>query len=344
MQELAIVILNWNGKKWLEKFLPVFEQFSAGHSIYVADNASTDDSLDYVKAKHPNVKLIVMKKNHGFAGGYNEALRQIEGKYRYYGIVNSDIEVTENWLPPLLDTLKKENVFAVQPKVLAQTQKSHFEYAGASGGFIDKNYFPFCRGRIFDHREEDKNQYDNEKEVFWATGACFFVNAEQYHALGGFDADFFAHMEEIDLCWRAKMQGKAVYVNPKSTVYHVGGGTLDYENPRKTFLNFRNNLFMIHKNHKGWLFPKIFWRLCLDGLAGINFLLKGKFKNVGAILKAHFCYYGAIAGLNKKRKPIQTHAHTFNATGLFRGCIIYNYFLKGNKTFDSLNKRLFTDR
>lgn len=341
MKKLAIVILNWNGKKWLESFLPVFEKYSEGYSLYIADNASTDDSLQYLLSNHPSVQIIENSTNFGFAGGYNEALKKIEGKYEFYGIVNSDIEVSENWIKPLLKTLENENAFAVQPKILAQTQKSHFEYAGASGGFIDRNYYPFCRGRIFDHREEDNNQYDNEKEVFWASGACFFVNAKQFHSLGGFDADFFAHMEEIDLCWRAKLLGYSIYVNPASKVYHVGGGTLDYENPKKTFLNFRNNLFMIHKNHLRFLFFKIIWRMILDGLAAANFLARGKFKNVAAILKAHFAYYNSIGKLSKKRKVLQQNTKNYNKTGLFRGCIIYQYFLKGNKTFVQLNKRLF---
>jgi GT2 family glycosyltransferase len=341
VQKLAIVILNWNGKKWLETFLPVFEKYSNEHTIFVADNASTDESIPYLKEYHPSIKLIENLENYGFAGGYNEALKKIEGQFEYYGIVNSDIEVSENWISPLLETLQKEAVFAVQPKILAQTQKSHFEYAGASGGFIDRNYFPFCRGRIFDHREKDLNQYDNEKEVFWATGACFFVNAKVFHELGGFDTDFFAHMEEIDLCWRAKLRGLKVYVNPASKVYHVGGGTLDYENPKKTYLNFRNNLFMIHKNHPRFLFFKIVWRMILDGLAAFNFLIKGKFKNIGAILKAHFSYYKSIRSLSRKRKSIQQNTKNYNRTGLFRGCIIFQYFFKGNKTFEKLNKRLF---
>lgn len=341
MQKLAIVILNWNGKKWLEKFLPIFEKNTNGYSIIVADNASTDDSVEYINSHHPAIQVIQNHENHGFAGGYNEALKQIKDQYEFYGIVNSDIEVTENWVKPLLETLERENIFAVQPKILAQNKKSHFEYAGASGGFIDKNYYPFCRGRIFDHLEEDKEQYNNEKEVFWASGACFFVNAEKFHELGGFDTDFFAHMEEIDLCWRAKLLGYSVFVNPESTVYHVGGGTLDYENPRKTYLNFRNNLFLIHKNHPRLLFFKMIWRMILDGLAAVNFLFKRQFKNFVAVITAHFSYYKSISELNTKRKIIQQNTKNYNRTGLFRGCIIYQYFFKGNKTFDKLNKRLF---
>ena len=341
MQKLAIVILNWNGKKWLEKFLPIFEKNTNGYSIIVADNASTDDSVEYIQLHYPTIQVILNHENHGFAGGYNEALRQIKGQYEFYGIVNSDIEVTGNWVKPLLETLERENVFAVQPKILAQNQKSHFEYAGASGGFIDKNYYPFCRGRIFDHLEEDKEQYNNEKEVFWSSGACFFVNAEKFHELGGFDTDFFAHMEEIDLCWRAKLLGYSVFVNPESTVFHVGGGTLDYENPRKTYLNFRNNLFLIHKNHPRLLFFKMIWRMILDGLAAVNFLFKRQFKNFVAVITAHFSYYKSISELNKKRKIIQQNTKNYNRTGLFRGFIIYQYFFKGNKTFDKLNKRLF---
>jgi GT2 family glycosyltransferase len=343
VEKLAIVILNWNGKKWLESFLSFFEKYSADYAIYIADNHSTDDSIQYILTQHPKIQIIENDKNYGFAGGYNEALNKIQGKYRFYGIVNSDIEVSENWIEPLLRTLENKNVFAVQPKIKAQTEKLFFEYAGASGGFIDQNYYPFCRGRIFDHREKDTGQYENEKEVFWASGACFFVNAEKFHALGGFDADFFAHMEEIDLCWRAKLLGYSVFVNPASQVYHVGGGTLDYENPKKTFLNFRNNLFMIHKNHKRFLFFKIIWRMMLDGLAAINFLVRGRFKNLGAILKAHFAYYKSMGALNKKRRIIQENTMSYNKAGLFRGSIIYQYFFKGNKVFAQLNKRLFEE-
>jgi GT2 family glycosyltransferase len=342
VKKLAIVLLNWNGKKWLEQFLPNIIAFSNQHDIIVADNASSDDSIAFLKTNYPQITIIKNNTNGGFAKGYNDALTVIEGKYEYYGIVNSDIEVTENWLTPLIQKLDESpTIGAVQPKIKSFNQKNKFEHAGAAGGFIDRNYYPFCRGRIFDSVEEDTGQYDNEKEVFWTSGACMLIRSSIFHQLNGFDADFFAHMEEIDLCWRMKLQGFSLFCVPSSTVFHVGGGTLPYNNPKKTYLNFRNNLFMIHKNHQGVLFTKILYRLILDGLAGLKFALGFQFSHLFALLKAHISYYKSLSYLNKKRKLIQTTIQQVNNVGSYRANILYSHFFKKIYTFDGLNKRYF---
>lgn len=287
MDKIAVVILNWNGVKLLEQFLPSVIQFSEGAAIYVADNDSTDNSVAYVTEHFPTVKIIKNSGNYGFAKGYNDALKHIDAEI--YALVNSDIEVTENWLQPILDTFEKENQTAIiQPKILDFKNKEYFEYAGAAGGFIDKYGFPFCRGRIFDTIEKDNGQYNDNIELFWASGACFFIRKNVFHELGGFDESFFAHQEEIDLCWRAANEGHIIKYNYQSVVYHVGGATLQQGNPKKTYLNFRNSLLMLVKNlpSKG-LFFVIFFRMVLDGIAGIRFLTQGKFGHTLAILKAH---------------------------------------------------------
>ncbi len=339
----AVVILNWNGKEFLEKFLPSLIENTSNADIIVVDNNSTDDSVEFLKQKFKLIRCIINDSNGGFAKGYNDGLREIEGEYENYVLINSDIEVSPNWLDPLVDKMKAPNVAGAQPKVLAYDRKNEFEHAGASGGFIDKNYYPFCRGRLFDEVEQDNGQYDNEKEIFWSTGACMIINAKIYHELGGLDEDFFAHMEEIDLCWRAKKMGYSFFVVPSSTVYHVGGGTLNYENPRKTFLNFRNSLYMIHKNHEGWLFGKITYRMILDGIAGIKYLASFNGKHFVAILKAHFAYYGQLGSLNKKRKHIKSTSKEFNKVGFYKASLLWAYFFKGIKTFKGLNKRFFED-
>lgn len=343
MKTLALVILNWNGKNWLEKFLPSLEAYSDNHEIIIADNASTDDSISFLKQHYPHIRIIHNSSNGGFAKGYNEALAHLKDTYNYYAIINSDIEVTKGWLSPLIEQLDNNSTIgAVQPKIKSQENKSHFEHAGAAGGFIDRNYFPFCRGRIFNHVEEDKGQYDTVKEVFWTSGACMLIRSKTFHELGGFDEDFFAHMEEIDLCWRMKLKGYHLFCVPSSVVYHVGGGTLPYNSPRKTYLNFRNNLFMIHKNHQGILFFTLFIRLVLDGIAGLRYAVGFEFKHLKAILKAHFSYYKALSTLNKKRKHIQSSINTPNLTGKYKGSILYTHFFKKINTFEALNKRYFT--
>nr|WP_294779211.1 glycosyltransferase family 2 protein [uncultured Flavobacterium sp.] len=305
MDKIAVVILNWNGVKLLEQFLPSVIQFSEGATIYVADNDSTDNSVEFILQNFPTVKIVKNSGNHGFAKGYNDALKHIDAEI--YALVNSDIEVTENWLKPIIETFENERQTAIiQPKILDFKNKAYFEYAGAAGGFIDKYGFPFCRGRIFETLEKDNGQYDNNCELFWASGACFFIRKNVFHELGGFDESFFAHQEEIDLCWRASNEGHIIKYNYQSVVYHVGGATLQQGNPKKTYLNFRNSLLMLVKNlPKRGLFWVIFFRMILDGIAGIRFLTQGKFGHTFAILKAHFSFYCLSLKYLGKRKEFQ---------------------------------------
>jgi len=302
----AVVVLNWNGKAWLEKFLSTLVNHSQEATVFVADNDSTDDSVDYVKSNFPTVKIIVNATNGGYAKGYNDALKQIDAEY--FVLINSDIEVTENWLSPIINLMDSDKqIAACQPKILDYNNKSKFEYAGASGGFIDNLGYPFCRGRIFDDIEQDNGQYNDAIEVFWATGACLFVRASHYNEVGGLDEDFFAHQEEIDLCWRMKNKGYKIMVEPKSVVYHVGGGTLDAGSPFKTHLNFRNNLKMLFKNLPlSSLFFIIPIRLVLDGVAALTFLNKPKgIGHLFAVMKAHFAFYFEIPKLIAKRRKIK---------------------------------------
>lgn len=342
MSTTAIIILNWNGADLLRQFLPSLISNSVGVDIFVADNASTDESVTFLENSYPSINIIPNSCNGGFARGYNDALLQLQWQYNYYLLLNSDIEVTHNWLTSLIHVLDNNaSIAGVQPKILSFHRKTHFEHAGAAGGMIDKNYYPFCRGRIFGAVEKDSDQYNYPTEVFWTSGACMLIRATVFHKLDGFDETFFAHMEEIDLCWRAKNQGYKFMVEPASVVYHVGGGTLNYESPRKTFLNFRNSLFMIHKNHDGWLFGKIVYRLVLDGIAGAKYAISLNFNHTGAILKAHFAYYGQCSALCKKRKELKKQRNNPSTTGLFRGSILFNYFVKGVKKFEQLDKKRF---
>lgn len=325
--KIAVVILNWNGTKLLEQFLPSVVKYSPEADIYVADNASTDDSVAFVKANFPTIKVVENKGNFGFAQGYNEALKHIDAEI--FALVNSDVEVTENWLKPIIETFEKETKTAIiQPKILDFKQKEYFEYAGAAGGFIDKYGYPFCRGRIFDTLEKDNGQYDDNCEIFWASGACFFIRSSVYNELKGFDADFFAHQEEIDLCWRAFNKGHQIKYNSQSVIYHVGGATLQQGNPRKTFLNFRNSLLMLLKNlPKKNLYWILFCRLVLDGIAGIQFLSKGKFQHCWAIIKAHFSFYALFSVHYKKRNTIQLDKYYKLKS------IVYHYYVKAGKVF-----------
>lgn len=331
--KVAIVILNYNGKAHLEHYLPSVIEHSAPHEIIVADNASTDDSVDFLKKNYPQIPLIINGANGGFAKGYNDALAKV--KADYYVLLNSDVEVTSNWVDAIVERMESNpKVVAAQPKILSYTEKNKFEHAGAAGGFIDKNYYPFCRGRIFSSAEEDHGQYDSELQIFWATGACMFIRAKAFHDAGGFDADFFAHMEEIDLCWRLQNMGHEIWCYPSSTVYHLGGGTLNYMSPFKTFLNFRNNLYMIHKNHDGFVLGIILKRLVLDGIAGAKFFFGGQFKHTWAVLKAHFAYYGQIGKLNKKRKAIAGQKSQISTIRPIN--IVVSFFLRGKKTYSDL--------
>lgn len=329
--QIAVVILNWNGRDLLKKFLPSVLNFSDSAEVYVADNNSDDDSVAFVQENFPKVKIIQMPENKGFAGGYNEALKQIWADV--YCLLNSDVEVTENWLSPIQKIFSEnENIAVVQPKIRSLIQKDFFEYAGAAGGFLDKFGFPFCRGRIFNSVEKDCGQYNEPTPIFWASGACFFIRSEVFHQLG-FDEDFFAHQEEIDLCWRVHQTGKEIFYCPDSVVFHLGGATLPVENPLKIYLNFRNGLFLLLKNlPKNQLFPIIFSRLILDGFAGIHFLLKGKIRFTIAIIKAHFSFYKNFKKFYKKRKN-QSFKDYYQIKS-----VAFEYFLRKKKTFSDLFK------
>jgi len=340
---LAVVILNYNGKKYLEKFLPGVLSHSKEADIIIADNASTDDSVEYIAENFPEVLLIQNKFNGGFAQGYNEALKELN--YTYFLLLNSDIEVTPNWLQPLLDKIHEEpHIAGVQPKILSYANQNQFEHAGASGGFLDRNYYPFCRGRIFELTELDSGQYDGETEIFWATGACLLIRSEVFFKAGGFDKHFFAHMEEIDLCWRIKKMGFEFHVVPASVVYHVGGGTLPYSSPRKTYLNFRNSLFMLIKNHDGVLIPKLLNRLLLDGVAAVRFLIRFELKQFYALFLAHMHMYTRLPYLLSQRKKIKAINTQSNLTGWYKGNILWARYVKGIKTYAGLNQRLFVKK
>lgn len=345
--KIAIVILNYNGKKYLEQFLPSVLEYSNPKrsenamftpEVIIADNASTDDSISFLKQKYRELKVISLDKNYGFAEGYNQALAKVEADI--FVLLNSDVEVSQNWLAPIITLMQNDRTIAAcQPKIRAFHQKTHFEHAGASGGFMDSLGYPFCRGRIFNDLEADNGQYDDTQEVFWATGAALFVKADLYQKIGGLDGDYFAHMEEIDLCWRLRKAGYRIMVCPEATVFHVGGGTLNVENPFKTYLNFRNNLVTILKNENGWKLYLIFpIRLILDGLAGVQFLLKGQFGNIGAIIKAHFYIYGhAFSILRKRMKSQQLVDELYigkpRQKGKLKGSIVFKYFVLGKKIF-----------
>ena len=337
--KVAVVILNWNGKSFLEKFLPSVIQHSQGVAeIIVADNASTDDSVAFLETEYPAIRIIRNKTNAGFASGYNQALYQV--KADYYVLLNSDIEVTENWIQPVIDKMEKDSqVAACQPKILSYHDRQKFEYAGAAGGFIDHLGYPFCRGRLFQTLEEDEGQYDDTTEIFWATGACMFVRADLFHRFGGFDDDFFAHMEEIDFCWRLKNEGHKVFYIPTSRVYHVGGGTLPKSSSRKTYLNFRNNFMLLYKNLPVWELPVVFGkRLLLDAIAGLKFLFEGHYKDFFAVLRAHFSFYRRISTLRIKREGLKHK----QISRVYRKNIVFEYFLRRKKKFSDLDPLFFT--
>lgn len=325
---VAVVILNWNGQKHLATFLPSVVKNSEDATIYLADNCSTDNSIPYTQENFPSVKLIYNKENGGFAKGYNDALKEL--KEDFFILLNSDVEVTQNWIKPIVEAMEKEtSIVIAQPKILSYREKTKFEYAGAAGGFIDFLGYPFCQGRIFQNMEEDKGQYDEAKEVFWATGACMFVKSKVFHELGGFDERYFAHMEEIDLCWRAKNQGHRIYYYPQSTVYHLGGGTMQNTNPRKTFLNFRNSLLTLYKNDPSpYYLLKVFIRLLLDALAFVKLLTESGPAHAWAIIRAHIAFYRM-----KKRRPKITQS---NKVGIYSKSIVLQAFLFGRKRFQEL--------
>jgi GT2 family glycosyltransferase len=324
-KKLAVAILNWNGKNWLEKFLPSVVRFSPNAEIYVIDNFSNDDSINFLQNNFPTVKIIKNDRNYGFAGGYNEGLKKIEADF--YCLLNSDVEVTENWIEPVLNLFEKDSLIsAIQPKILSFNNKNYFEFAGAAGGLIDNLGYPYCRGRVFDDLKEDKGQYNDETEIFWASGCCFFIRSKDFWEQKGFDERFFAHQEEIDLCWRLINSGKKIFYTGKSKIYHVGGGTLNKQSAQKTYLNIRNNLSMMLKNLP---FPKLIWliffRLCLDGIAGIYFGLKQGFPHLWAVVRAHFRFYGQAVGTWKLRQKYQKDKFYQSKW------LIFKHFLGGKK-------------
>ncbi|MBA4321404.1 MAG: glycosyl transferase family 2 [Odoribacter sp.] len=342
MHKTAIVILNWNGIGYLKKFLEtaVNNSISSGSVLFVADNGSTDGSADWVEKNFPSVKLIMLEENHGFAGGYNIALRQIDA--RYFILLNSDIEVTPGWTEPLISFMDNNpDAAACQPKILSWHNREFFEYAGAAGGYIDKFGYPFCRGRIFNSLEKDSGQYNSRKDIFWSSGACMIVRAEAWKKSSGFDADFFAHMEEIDLCWRFQKAGYRVCFTHESVVYHVGGGVLPYDSPFKTYLNFRNNLFLLYKNlPENKLHTTLFIRMLLDGIAALLFVFNGKFTNVRSVWQAHMDYYKAINSLKIKRKSVKSLTTAEFSTAVLNKSIVFEFYIKRNKTFDKLKMNI----
>lgn len=335
MTETAIVILNWNGIEFLKKYLPLLirESSEEGVAIVVADNGSADGSVKWLKENQGEVRIVEIGKNLGFAGGYNYALQRTDAKY--YILINSDIEVTPGWITPLTKRLKADPlVAAVQPKILSLNNRSQFEHAGAAGGFIDRNGYPFCRGRILSHCETDNGQYDDLSEITWASGACMAIRADLFRKAGGFDDTFFAHMEEIDLCWRLKGMGYKIEYTYESVVYHVGGGTLPYDSPFKVYLNFRNNLFMLFKNlPPRWFGLKIFFRMKLDGIAAIRFLFSGEGKLFIAVMKAHLHFWRSLRKLIKDRKTTQKLFINNNIKVLGKRSILTAYYLQGKRTF-----------
>ena len=334
----AIVILNWNGEKYLQQFLPVLIEHTTlpGVEIIVSDNASTDSSLSLLKDKFPTIRTIVFDKNYGFAGGYNKALALLEADY--FVLLNSDVEVTPGWLNPLLEYMDMhEKVAACQPKILSYANRSTFEHAGAAGGYIDRFGFPFCRGRVLGLAEEDKGQYDSITDIFWATGACLLIRSNLYRKVGGLDDEFFAHMEEIDLCWRLKSRGYRIVCIPDSSVFHVGGGALDYESPHKTYLNFRNNLLMLYKNLPARLLEKtMLWRAVFDYAAAVQLFITGKPKNALSVFRARRDFKNMQPAFEEKRKQNILYATSDNKQNILQKSIVLEYYLKGKKTYQKI--------
>ena len=338
MIKTAIVILNWNGLGFLKRFLEIVIRKSADNEtvVCVADNGSTDGSCEWIAENYTEVKLIRLEKNYGFAGGYSIALEQLTA--RYFVLLNSDIEVTNGWLTPLIDFMDRNpDVASCQPKILSYNRRNYFEYAGAAGGFIDRLGYPICRGRIINHVEQDFGQYDSQTDIFWSTGACMVVRSDAWKKCGGFDPDFFAHMEEIDLCWRFHKAGFRVTFIPGTTVYHVGGGTLSYSSPFKTYLNFRNSLYILYKNlPDDKLRAVLFQRKVLDGLASFYFLCKGQIKSSFYIIKAHIDFYRTLPRLKEKRAMIIRSIGNNHSGPILNKSVVFELFIKRHKTFTSL--------
>jgi GT2 family glycosyltransferase len=333
MSRTAVVILNYNGEKLLPTFLPSVVQHSPQVEIIVADNASTDESVSIVRRSFPGIRLILLDKNYGFCGGYNRALEQVDADYCV--LLNSDIEVTPGWLDPITELMDKDpNVASVQPKILSYTERNKFEHAGAAGGYIDSLGYPFCRGRIFDHVEEDHGQYNDEREIFWSSGACMVIRSNIFKSLNGFDEDFFAHMEEIDLCWKLHRRNLKVVYCGKSSVFHVGAGTLGYGSPRKIYLNFRNGLSLIYKHlDPAELIYKLPLRIFLDWVAALRFAIGSDTRNAVAILNAHRDFFANIERDKRKRKEVRKDNPGYSQTGIMKGSVVFNFYVLGKKTF-----------
>ncbi len=338
MTKVSVVILNWNGTKFLEKFLPTAlrETTEAGAELVIADNGSTDDSINFVIQNFPAVRIIQLDKNYGFAEGYNRALQQIDADY--YVLLNSDVEVSSNWILPIINLFENdEKIAACMPKIRAFNAREKFEYAGAAGGFIDTYGYPFCRGRVLSKIENDNNQYNDTIEVFWATGACMFVRASLFHQLNGFDGDFFAHMEEIDLCWRMKNLGYKIYYSPEVKVFHVGGGTLPNNNPHKLFLNFRNNLWLLYKNLPEYRFHRtIIARMCFDSMAAFVYLASFNFSYFKSVFRAHIDFYKSLPQLRAKRKLLEIDRVIIEHPEIDKKSIVISFFIQKIKIFSKL--------
>ncbi|MBF9220806.1 glycosyltransferase family 2 protein [Hymenobacter sp. BT662] len=331
-----MVILNWNGAGFLRRFLPGVLTHADGARVIVADNASTDDSVEVMSREFPLVELLLLERNFGFCEGYNQALAQVDSDF--FVLLNSDVEVTLGWLRPLRALLEAgPRIAAVQPKILAHADPTYFEYAGGGGGYLDRLAYPFCRGRLFDTLEKDHGQYDDPRPVAWASGACLLVRRSAWQALGGLEPAFFAHMEEIDFCWRLQNAGHEVWYHGGSAVHHVGGGTLPKTNPRKTYLNFRNGLTLLYKNAApGEVFWAMWQRLVLDGVAGMKFLLGGEFGNFRAVLRAHFSFYGKLGYWRKRRQAARPHLRVAERQGVYNGSLVWAYFARGKRRFSDL--------
>jgi GT2 family glycosyltransferase len=337
MIETAVVILNYNGKHFLQQFLPGVIAHSDNAKIIVADNASTDDSVSFLRANFSNqVEIILLDSNRGYCGGYNAALKQVEATY--YVLLNSDVEVTTGWIDPVINLFRQDqSIAAAQPKILSYQTRDEFEYAGAAGGFIDSLGYPFCRGRIFNSFEKDSGQYNDTRQIFWATGACLFIRASVFHQHNGFDEDFFAHMEEIDLCWRIQQTGMKIFYSGNSHVYHVGGGTLAKSNPRKTYFNFRNGLSLLVKNlPTTQLFWKIPLRLMLDWVAAAKFLVTGSPADAWAVVKAHGSFIKNL-GRDYSKRSLPTTVAPIGT--IHKGLLLLDYYLKGKRKFSDLRNQ-----
>lgn len=338
-KKVAIVILNWNGEKLFDTFLPsvIINSESPNIEVYVADNASTDNSVNHLKTNFPSVKIIVLDKNYGFAEGYNQALKKVNADF--YILLNSDVEVTPNWLEAGIELLEKDkNTAVVQPKILSYKKPHKFEYAGAAGGFIDIFGYPFCRGRILNRTEPDLGQFNKPAPIFWASGACMFIKSEAFWRAGSFDGDFWAHMEEIDLCWRLKNQGSKIMYQPASVVFHLGGGTLSYNSPKKVYLNFRNNLFMLYKNlPEKWFHRILLTRMVLDGVAAVKFIFGFHFKSFWAVVKAHASFYRNLRSLIRKRKDLKSLILEEHHKEIYPKSIMWRFFIQKKRKFTELN-------